>query len=203
MLKNHIAIKEMAENIPNPVTERDNCEKISISQLMQKYSVSKAQLYDRMKYLHITVPKLSSKVYLNTQHIEALDGLHEYIQATGQMEGYQIPEPLILVNEHQQQGVLVVAPPEQITTCNESVEAMQRSPQIDDLPSIVKSAQHKAAGTLIAENLLARQFIENPKLLPEELQQKIRESEEVPIIDPFVYAESLINLFQAGGRLSG
>jgi hypothetical protein len=57
----------------------------------------------------------------------------------------------------------------------------------------VQSAQNKAAGTLIAENILARHFIENPELLPDDLKEQIKQSGEMPKIDPFAYADSLIN----------
>ncbi|MBD2364454.1 hypothetical protein H6G36_25325 [Anabaena minutissima FACHB-250] len=70
----------------------------------------------------------------------------------------------------------------------------QSSEQVNDVAAIVQSVQGKAAGTLIAENILARHFIENPELLPDELKAKIKESGEIPSIDPFAYANSLINL---------
>ncbi|PAX51449.1 hypothetical protein [Brunnivagina elsteri] len=58
---------------------------------------------------------------------------------------------------------------------------------------VMKNAQNKAAGVLIAENMLAQQFIENPEMLPEELKAKIQESAQIPEVDPFAYANALID----------
>ncbi|MHC5729169.1 MAG: hypothetical protein ACYTXY_34635, partial [Nostoc sp.] len=69
-----------------------------------------------------------------------------------------------------------------------------QSSQVDDTAAIVQSAQNKAAGTLIAENILAQHFIQNPELLPDELKAKIKESAQMPSVDPFAYADSLINI---------
>jgi hypothetical protein len=64
---------------------------------------------------------------------------------------------------------------------------------------VMKNAQNKAAGVLIAENMLAQQFIENPEMLPEELKAKIQQSAQVPEVDPFAYANALVNFAKKPG----
>ncbi|MBO3461215.1 hypothetical protein G7B40_037600 [Aetokthonos hydrillicola Thurmond2011] len=192
------------DTIQNTVTNSENFAKIAISQLLQKYSIGRAQLYDRMKYLQITTYKESGKAYLYPDQIVHMDGLHEHIKETGRMDGYPVPDPsgpveqVEQVQEESQPAGLVVAQTQQMAAPTYSAKGKrsQSKEQVDDVASIVRSAQGKAAGTLIAENLLARQFIENPDLLPEELRQKIKESGEMPMVDPFAYAESLLSFAQ-------
>jgi len=185
------------DNVLDTATERENFEKIAILQLLQKYGLGKAQLYDRMKYLQITTWKVSGRAYLDADQVVQMDGLHEHIKTTGRMEGYPVPDPsgpIEPVEEESQASTLVVAQTQQLTAAPDYSAKGKRSQteEVGDLTRIVQSAQNKAAGTLIAENLLARRFIENPELLPEELKQKIKESGEVSVIDPFAYAESLM-----------
>jgi hypothetical protein len=47
----------------------------------------------------------------------------------------------------------------------------------DDFTQLIRVSQEKGAGLLIAQNLLAKQFVDNPNLLPHDLLQEVRESE--------------------------
>ncbi|MDF5725450.1 MAG: hypothetical protein PUP91_34360 [Rhizonema sp. PD37] len=192
--------QEQVEEALNNTENEENLEKVAILQLTQKYGVSKAQLYDRMRYLNIKTWKVSGKAYIDANQVVYMDSLHEHIKANGRMDGYPVPAPSGIVEE--EANTLAVAQTQELAPPNYSAtRTSSQSHQVNNTPSIVQSAQNKAAGTLYAENLLARQFIENPELLPEELQQKIRESASFPIIDPFAYAESLINSVRSEGLI--
>ncbi|MEA5622776.1 hypothetical protein [Nostoc sp. UHCC 0251] len=178
--------------------KEENFSKISILELQKKYEIGRDPLYARMRYLQIKTWKVSGKAYLYADQIAQMDALHDHIKTTGRMEGYPVPEPSGPVEEEQQptSSTLAVAETQQLSTTSNYAPKQKRSQssgQVDDIAAIVQSAQGKAAGTLIAENVLARHFIENPNLLPDELKAKIKESGEMPSIDPFAYADSLIS----------
>ena len=186
---------EQVEKATDNTENKENLQKFAILQLMQKYSVGKSQLYNRMRYLQITTWKVSGKAYLDANQVAHMDSLHEHIKANGRMDGYPVPPCCRLVEEEPvEASALVVAKTKELAPPNDSATGKRsQSNQINNTQRIVQSAQNKAAETLFAENILAKQFIENPELLPEQLQQKIRASAEVPIIHPLAYAESLIN----------
>lgn len=183
----------------------DNFEKISILELQKKYGIGRDAFYGRTRYLRITTWKIGKKGYLDAEQIMHMDGLHDHIQATGKMEGFPIPEPSGPIEVEDEQPAtttttLAVAETQQIATPDYAPqEKRSHSTQVDDVMALVKSAQNKAAGLMIAENLLARQYLEAPELLPDELKQKIKESGEMPTIDPFAYANSLIGLANLPG----
>ncbi|BDI20956.1 hypothetical protein ANSO36C_67580 (plasmid) [Nostoc cf. commune SO-36] len=177
--------------------KEENFSKISILDLQKKYEIGRDPLYARMRYLQIKTWKVSGKAYLYADQIAQMDALHDHIKTTGRMEGYPVPEPSGPVEEEQPtSSTLAVAETQQLSTTSNYAPKQKRSqssPQ-DDVAAIVNSAQNKAAGTLIAENVLAQHFIQNPELLPDELKTKIKESAQMPGIDPFAYADSLINI---------
>jgi hypothetical protein len=188
----------MADNQPDTTQNNVENSKISILELQKKYGIQRDSFYARTRYLRITTWKEGGKAYLDADQIAEMDGLHEHIQQTGRMQGYPVPEPSGPVEEDEQPTSttsLAVTETQQITATPTYAPKQKRSQssQVDDTAAIVQSAQNKAAGTLIAENLLARHFIENPELLPDDLKEQIKQSGEMPTIDPFAYADSLIN----------
>lgn len=192
----------MADNQPDNLQNDVENSKISILELQKKYGIQRDSFYARTRYLRITTWKEGGKAYLYADQIAYMDGLHEHIQQTGRMQGYLVPEPSGPVEEDEQptSTSLAVAETQQITpTYAPKQRRSQSSEQVDDTAAIIQSAQNKAAGTLIAENILARHFIENPDSLPDNLKERIKESGEMPSIDPFAYANSLISRANVSG----
>ncbi|MBD2341248.1 hypothetical protein H6G64_30215 [Calothrix sp. FACHB-156] len=188
----------MTDNQPDTIQNDVENSKISILDLQKKYGIGRDPLYNRMKYLKIKTWKVLGKAHLDAQQVAHMDALHEHIKATGRMEGYPVPEPSGPVEIEDEQPTptttLTVAETQQIAAPNYApTEKRSQSSPVDDVAAIITSAQNKAAGTLIAENVLAQHFIQNPELLPDHLKQKIKESGEMPSVDPFGYADSLIN----------
>ncbi|MFK0729574.1 MAG: hypothetical protein ACIWVG_00005 [Gloeotrichia echinulata HAB0833] len=198
----------------NNTADVESTTKIPLSELQKKYGIGREALYSRMRYLQITTWKISGKAYLDVDQVASMDDLHAHVQLVGKMEGYPVPEPTgprsveeeptaaltisssQLNSPPQESTTLTVTEPSQLSTPNYSPKQKrkQSSQQVDDVAAIVNSAQNKAAGTLIAENILAQHFIQNPDLLSDELKAKIKESGEMPSVDPFAYADSLINM---------
>lgn len=188
----------MADNQPDTLQNDVENSKIRTLELQKKYGIERDAFYARTRYLRITSWKEGGKAYLYADQIAEMDGLHNHIKTAGRMEGYPVPEPSGPIDEEEQltSTSLAVTETQQITatpTYAPKQKRSQSSEQVDDVNAIVQSAQGKAAGTLIAENILTRHFIENPNLLPDDLKAKIKESGEMTSIDPFAYADSLIN----------
>jgi hypothetical protein len=188
----------MADNQPDTTQNNVENSKISILELQKKYGIQRDSFYARTRYLRITTWKEGGKAYLDADQITEMDGLHEHIQQTGRMQGYPVPEPSGPIEEEEQPAAttssLTVTETQQITPTYAPKQKRTQSSPVDDVAAIVTSAQNKAAGTLIAENVLAQHFIQNPELLPDELKAKIKESAQMPSVDPFAYADSLINI---------
>lgn len=187
----------MADNQPDTTQNDVENSKIRTLELQKKYGIERDAFYARTRYLRITTWKEGGKAYLDADQIAEMDALHEHIQQTGRMQGYAVPEPSGPIEEEQPAPTttLAVAETQQITAPSYAPKQQRsQSSPVDDVAAIVTSAQNKAAGTLIAENVLAQHFIQNPELLPDELKAKIQESAQMPSVDPFAYADSLINI---------
>ncbi|MCW5319022.1 hypothetical protein GTQ43_36935 [Nostoc sp. KVJ3] len=187
----------MADTQPDTLQNDVENSKIRTLELQKKYGIERDAFYARTRYLRITTWKEGGKAYLYADQIAHMDALHEHIQQTGRMQGYPVPEPSGPIEEEEQPAPttsLTVSETQQITPTYAPKQKRSQSSPVDDVAAIVTSAQNKAAGTLIAENVLAQHFIQNPELLPDELKAKIQESAQMPSVDPFAYADSLINI---------
>ncbi|WP_392530199.1 hypothetical protein [Nostoc sp. C117] len=191
-----IHLLDMADNQPDTTQNDVENSKISILELQEKYGIGRDPLYARMRYLQIKTWKLSGKAYLYADQVAYMDALHDHIKSTGRMEGYPVPPASGPIEEEQPAPTttLAVAQTQQVTPSYSPKQQRSQSSPVDDVAAIVTSAQNKAAGTLIAENVLAQHFIQNPELLPDELKAKIKESAQMPSVDPFAYADSLIGI---------
>jgi hypothetical protein len=185
---------------PDSSQNQENFSKFAIGDLQKKYSIGRDPLYARMRYLRMTTEKVSGKAYLSADQVAHMDALHEHIKATGRMEGYPVPPPSGPVEEEpetttaiavsQQTSVSAQAAP---TPSFKATGERSHSGEMEAIAAMVRNAQSKAAGMLIAENMLAAQFIQNPDKLPDDLRAKIQESAAPPSVDPFEYASALMN----------
>lgn len=176
--------------------------KISIGELQKKYGIGYQSLRARMDYLGITTWKVSGRAYLDVEQVAHMDGLHEHIKMNRCKKGYPIPAPTKPTAKKPVQTTptftITVQPTQEVgfDTHNEPVQSSrsQSLQQADDESTIVISAQGKATDVPITVNVIAQQYLENSELLADDLKQKICKSAEVPVINPFAYAASLVNL---------
>ncbi|WP_414623808.1 hypothetical protein [Calothrix sp. CCY 0018] len=210
----NVVADSMPDNTPDDSQSVDNFARIPISEFLKKYGIGRDPLYSRMRYLQITTYKIKNKAYLDAEQAEQMDGLHEHIKATGRMEGYLIPEPSgpvaektqptavdeNKVNQPSANAITVSSEQTLSVTENESIDVRQHEiSQMNVLSEqIFNNAQNKAAGILIAENVLAEQFINNPEMLSDELKAKIQQSARIPEVDPLEYANALVNFAKPG-----
>ncbi|MBE9019471.1 hypothetical protein IQ272_25740 [Chroococcidiopsidales cyanobacterium LEGE 13417] len=184
------------DTTPDSSKIEENFSKFAIGDLQKKYSIGRDPLYARMNYLQMTTWKIDGKAYLDADQTAHMDRLHEHIRQTGKMKGYPIPSPSGPVElEPEETTAIVEAAPQQISTQQGFVPTGERShsSEMEPMNQLVKNAQNKATGVLIAENMLAAEYIKNPDKLPEELREKIKQSSVPPAVDPFAYASALMN----------
>lgn len=186
--------------------KEDNFSKISILELQKKYEIGRDPLYARMRYLQIKTWKVSGKAYLYADQIAQMDALHDHIKTTGRMEGYPVPDPSGPQDEQTESaGAIALQQSQQLETSSTKPDyttgqRQHQTSEMEAIAALVRSAQGKATGFIIAENMLTNQYIQNPDSLPEELREKIKESAQVPEIDPFAYANVLTSFVKSYGE---
>lgn len=148
-------------------------EELSISQIQEIYGIKQAAAYKWKKFL-------SEKELPCTE--ENLTALRDHINSTGGYKGFM------------QGGELATVKTAAIT--EETPQAIYTDePGIDPVMALVRAAQNRAAGELMAERILAAEFRANPEKLDEDLRDRIREVEEKTApksVDPMMYAQQLI-----------
>lgn len=165
------------------------------SEAPELWSLKSSAFYERMKFLGIQAIKQGRKSYLDDKQIAQLDELDEYIQEHGSMEGFNNTNSNALVKAEEKSLETNVQQPQPTIEAPNHTRSVGSEQQ--QMAQLVASAQNKAAGVLIAEGVLAQQFIANPEMLPEELRTQIQEANAVPKIDPNAYAAQLLQQHQA------
>lgn len=210
----------VTNGVTDGVTEGVTEKLLPFTQLCEILQISRKTGYNRMNFLQITPWKIQGKLFLDEVQIGYMNDLQEHYKQHGNFEGFPIPDPSgpweeinnqlettetpeesAIVLGNQTTAEITTSNPQQLNTTNSPSFApaavrSQATQELEAINNLVASAQNKATGVLIAENVLASQYIQNPDLLPDELKARINESAQTPVIDPFAYAESLINFAQ-------
>ena len=166
-----------------------------ISEAQEKWNLKPTAFYARLKFLGIQPIKEGRKSFLDDEQIAQLTELDEYIQEHSSMEGFKESDSNALVKA-EKNDLQTNAEQPQPTVEAQNYKRNVGSEQ-QQMAQLVASAQNKAAGVLIAEGVLAQQFIANPEMLPEELRNQIQAANAVPQIDPNAYAAQLLRQHQA------
>ncbi|KAB0238260.1 hypothetical protein EZJ55_00790 [Microcystis aeruginosa EAWAG127a] len=153
-----------------------------IQKLNERYGIGKSVIYKRLEFLEISIRQSEGISFLFSAEIQILDDLHEWMKQGKQMIHFSKP------------GKLAISESGSIESATPSIEytTAEEGNQINQL---IRVAQEQAAGLLMAQNILAAQYKDNPDLLPEDLRSKVRATEEAVApksIDPEKYALSLI-----------
>jgi hypothetical protein len=160
-----------------------NSEEI-VGQLRERWQVGKATVYDRLKYLGISIAKANGESFISTKDLHTLDEYNEWLINGNSKASF--PRP----------GALVQTESGDVQQTAATIELEFGDPAAGDaLRQLVRVAQEQATGTLIAQNYLTRQFIENPNSLDPDLLEQVKGSEEAiapKSIDPRDYAKRLI-----------
>jgi hypothetical protein len=154
--------------------------------LKSRYGISStSQIYKRMNHLGLKPRKGNGEVWLEEKQLEELDKLDEHLKS-----GYRLDEYVVENRE-----ALVKAEPQIPEVKVEAIAAEAIIDNNDAWEQMNQAAQTKATGNLILQNLLAKQYLENPELLPEEMRQAIAATEVQAcpkVLNPLEYAQEAL-----------
>lgn len=132
----------------------------------KRYGRGKSSLYEWFNRLDISTPKQDGNYTISSDDLTRLDNLNQWISEGNKLIDY--PE---IKNKS------AIA-----TVENQAIEEATVPLQTEGIPNeftqLIRIGQEKGAGLLIAQNLLAQKFADNPELLPPDLLQQVRETEQ-------------------------
>lgn len=157
-----------------------------VDQLSEKFGVGKTTIYARFNKLDVQPYKENGQYHFSSSDLDEMDKLHSWIAEGNTIESFPL------------KGALVQSE-------SAAIEQEQETIQLEDIEEghqvnqIVTVAQQVAAGTLIAQNILTKQFMDNPESLPPELLAQVNQSREAiapKSINPLHLAHSLVSRYQ-------
>jgi len=163
----------------------------TIAQILERFGIQKAALYERLKFLQIKPSKgKRAQSLFNKEQVELLDSLDEHIKRTGKMDGFaKVAQALSTEASQAQTQALVVTK----DTSDTSIEAHQQNLVVQPVPTVISQADirqiksnaaERVKNLRLAEIEVARAMQENPNLLPAEIKQEIEEAEMAAISTP-------------------
>jgi hypothetical protein len=154
-----------------------------IERLGERWSLGKASIYKRMEHVGVEISKHNGESFIYSNELATLDELNEWINNGNKLATF--PKPGALV---QAEGAAI------------EQHAIELEPLEDgyQLRQLVRTAQEKAAGVMIAQNMLTAQFLQNPSALDPDLLAQVQNTEEAiapKSVNPLQYASSLVRKF--------
>ena len=183
-------------------------QKSRLNEVLDILAIKKATIYPWLQTTGIKSHRDTSTgmVYFDQQQVMTLLNFQSYMKNGGTMRNWQgeqaVTEEVEAVAEDGSEFEDVEELEED--TAGDMVIAEGETIRLEELPTplevesnrhaeLVLNAQRQAAGVIIAQNLLASQFIDRPDTLPPEIQKIINDSAPIPKpIDPLQYAKTLI-----------
>lgn len=162
------------------------------------YEIQKGGRNIRFGKLRIKPYKRGKKTYINLDQLRIFHGYHQHIQQYGSGDGFPIPEPTgpwdLDDDEEVTAGLSVATPTAVVGTAQELQVSSSRkfTPDLEAINQLVENAQRKATGVIIAEEILAQEFIDDPNKLPEHLRERIKQVRKSQQSDPLAYAALLL-----------
>jgi hypothetical protein len=157
--------------------------------LMEKFNLGKTSVYNKFKLLEISIAKQGKIFGLSQEDLDNFQGLEDWLQAGNSTNTYSaIANKSAIV----QSGNSEI---EENTTYLHSENAQE--PQ--EILQLIRAGHEKAAGALIAQNLIAQRAVSNPDLLPDDLRQAVYRSEAAiapKSADPMKYANRFLQMIQ-------
>lgn len=71
-----------------------NIDRVSVSQLSDRYQLARSAVYKRMADLGIAREKIGNRAYVNAEQLALLDELHEFIQVGGNVAEFLVRKGL-------------------------------------------------------------------------------------------------------------
>lgn len=126
-------------------------------------NLGKTAIYNRLELLGIKIGKFEGISGLDEESLDKLDRLNQWIQDGNSSQDF--PERVIETGivHREESGI-------------EETSIPIGGGMPNELLAVIQAAQQKAAGVMMAQNILAQQMIDNPDLLPEYLKQQVEAS---------------------------
>ncbi len=170
------------------ITGKTNKEVVEL--LVQRYQKGKSTIYKRLEFLNIVVGKKDGMCLIEVDSLTLLDQLDHHLVNGGTMNDFELP------------GELTTTTKNDLSHQGEQIDLDEAIPQAESghqMRQLVRSSQEKAAGLLMAQNILTAQFKDNPELLDGDLWEQVKATEEAiapKSLDPKQYALSLVQGIQ-------
>jgi hypothetical protein len=182
----------MAKELVSPTAKELN------QRIQERYDIGRANVYKRLNHLGIQPTKQGSETWLETEQLEALDKLNQYLLEGGKLEEYSPHSNGIVKAEPSEIESYQSIPVETIPV--ETIQARQVASSEIAAENLDQNAQVKATGKMILENILVQKYLDNPDLLPPELREAVAKSEALATpkpVDPWKYAQEAFRLMSA------
>ncbi|MEG3440047.1 hypothetical protein V0288_23160 [Pannus brasiliensis CCIBt3594] len=159
-----------------------------IEKMKQRWNIGQSTVYERMKSLGVKKAKENGETFIYSDDLQRLDDYNEWLAAGN---------PAATFPGFEGAGALVQQEEQTLDRATIELDPIEVEPG-QGFRQIVRTAKEKAAGTLIAQNLLTMQFLQDPESLDPDLLEQVRRSEEAiapKSIDPRQFANSLIRKY--------
>lgn len=148
--------------------------------LQDKWGIGRAAAFNRLKYLEVDFSKDEEGFYCTDADLEDLDNLDVHLKGGGKMDEFPKRSSLSEVEG----GRLTVVEGRSLSEV-EGAPELEGEIDLEDLEGdeqyafaqLVRTAQEKAAGLHIAQNLLTAEFMRDPNQLPDDLRQQVERSQ--------------------------
>lgn len=137
-------------------------EKIRNHYSSEGKALSKSQIYKRLDKAGVKAHKQNGKCWLDKEQFKALENLDKHIKSGGSMQSF---------------GAMVLQTKNDVETQEFDKETEVNDEIIaEEILVLDRRAQEKAAGILIAENLITADYLKNYQLLDEDLRAEVEAS---------------------------
>ncbi|HEY9874481.1 MAG TPA: hypothetical protein V6D12_13655 [Candidatus Obscuribacterales bacterium] len=176
------------------------------SELDDRYGIKKSARNVRLGYLRMKSYQRGKYTYVDEHQLTILDAYNEHLNTHGSSDGFPIPEPSGPWGEDEPEetatAIAVSQPTQTVRVENpqqlQQGRARQFNPEFEDINQLVANAENQAVGVLMAERILANEFINNPSALRPELQEQLRQVTRSEATDPLTFAASLLSSMRNG-----
>ena len=166
--------------------------------IQEMFGIKQRAYYNRIKYLGIEAHKDSlGKPYLDSEQVQLLQALHEHINETGKMEGFNIGALVKVTDSNLAQSTKNNLPEK-----TEEIYVEPASPTAQfDLNQLMRSAAELKAREIAMPALVKRAIADKmtEQDLPEDLQEKVNLAREAadPKFTPVSVADALLNQWRS------
>ena len=83
MYSNYVLYAYFLKDSPEDMMNLEPFGRTPVSQLSDRYKLSRSVIYKRLKDLNIKTEKIGTRAYVSREQLTLLDALHEFIQGGG------------------------------------------------------------------------------------------------------------------------